>query len=284
MTTNISKRHALIGFALAVSGVLNPAQAGSGASDWSDGLHAKTRLVTAGPRDAETWRAGIQIRLDPGFKTYWRTPGSSGVPPVFDFSQSRNLKAAKVLFPAPVYFPDGVDKAIGYKHEVILPVAVQPQDPAMPVDLVLKMDYAVCEKLCVPVQAGVMLTVTAKGVFDQTIADQLAGFEARVPKPAAVGGPGSLAILDVQGNDPGNYLVKLRAPQGATPQIFVEGQTGWYFDISGGEADGDARRYTLKLAEKPSSENSAKTSVLLTVATPDQAIETQVTLPVSAKQ
>lgn len=284
MMMDLIWRAGVAGLLVLGSGLFVPAEAGGGASEWSEGLHARTRLVMAGSVDAETRRAGIEIRLDDGFKTYWRTPGSSGVPPTFDFSQSRNLKAAKVLFPTPLYFPDGVDKAIGYKHEVILPVRVQPQNPAMPVELVLKMDYAVCDKLCVPVQASVTLTVAAKGPVDQAIAAQLAAFETRVPKRIEIGAPGPLAVLGVQGSDKDGYAVSVRAPAGVTPQLFVEGQTGWYFDIAGGEPDGDLRRYVLKLAEKPSGDNSSKTSALITVATPDQATETEVTLPVSAKQ
>ena len=51
-------------------------------------------------------RAGIEIKLQPGWKTYWRYPGDSGVPPRFDFSGSENLKTAKVLYPAPHLFTD----------------------------------------------------------------------------------------------------------------------------------------------------------------------------------
>ena len=32
--------------------------------------------------------AGVEIRLDPGWKTYWRYPGDSGVPPALDFAGS----------------------------------------------------------------------------------------------------------------------------------------------------------------------------------------------------
>ena len=31
-------------------------------------------------------RAGIEIRLKPGWHTYWRYPGDAGVPPRFDFA------------------------------------------------------------------------------------------------------------------------------------------------------------------------------------------------------
>ena len=78
-----------------------------------------------------------------------------GVPPVFDFSKSQNVKSVAVLYPAPSRFPDGAGgNSIGYKGLVVLPLHVVPQDAGKPVTLNLKLDYAVCEKLCVP--AGVI--------------------------------------------------------------------------------------------------------------------------------
>ena len=60
-------------------------------------------------------RAGIEIRLDPGWKTYWRYPGDSGVPPTLDFAGSENVKSVTALWPAPQRFADGAGgHSIGY--------------------------------------------------------------------------------------------------------------------------------------------------------------------------
>ena len=102
------------------------------------------------------FRAGVEIKLKPGWKTYWRYPGDSGVPPVLTFSQSENVKAVTVLYPAPTRFADGGGgNSIGYKGGVILPLRVVPRDAARPVVLRLKLDYAACEKLCVPADGAV---------------------------------------------------------------------------------------------------------------------------------
>ena len=126
-------------------------------SPWDDDLQSSVRLIAArtkGEGAGRIHRAGIEIRLSSGWKTYWRYPGDSGVPPAFDFSKSENVKSATVLFPAPIRFPDGAGgHSVGYKAGVVLPVHVVPGDPAKPVMLRLKLDYAVCEKLCVPAEA-----------------------------------------------------------------------------------------------------------------------------------
>ncbi len=64
------------------------------------------RLVagSAGGADRTSLRAGIELRLATGWKTYWRYPGDSGVPPRFDFSKSTNVKSVTVRWPAPHRF------------------------------------------------------------------------------------------------------------------------------------------------------------------------------------
>ena len=92
------------------------------------------RLIAgANSKDDVALRAGVEIKMQPGWKTYWRYPGDSGVPPRFDFSGSENLTAAKVLFPAPHLFTDETGHSLGYKGNVILPVVVTPQQPGKPV-------------------------------------------------------------------------------------------------------------------------------------------------------
>src|ERR1700761_2209238 len=59
--------------------------------------HVAMRLLagtTVPKADAATLRAGIEIKLDNGWKTYWRYPGDSGAPPTFDFAGSENVKSA----------------------------------------------------------------------------------------------------------------------------------------------------------------------------------------------
>ena len=76
------------------------------ASPWQRDAHSAVRLL-AGSRSGPVLLGGIAFELQPGWKTYWRTPGDSGVPPRFDFSKSENIEAVTVLWPAPTKFDDG---------------------------------------------------------------------------------------------------------------------------------------------------------------------------------
>src|SRR3981081_2121280 len=85
---------------------------------------AAIRLIAGSQRkaaDATVYRAGVEIRLADGWKTYWRYPGDSGVPPRFDFTRSRNVKSVTVRWPAPQRLTDESGTSIGYKHEGVFP-------------------------------------------------------------------------------------------------------------------------------------------------------------------
>src|SRR5947199_3721959 len=70
--------------------VAAPAHAAD-SSAWDGTPRSAVRLIAGGRLEGTaTLRAGIEVRLAPGWKTYWRYPGDSGVPPRFDFSKSQN--------------------------------------------------------------------------------------------------------------------------------------------------------------------------------------------------
>src|SRR5262245_8743677 len=120
------------------------------ATPWTASTNSKVRLV-AGRAGEEAGRArvsGIQLRMDPGWKTYWRNPGDSGVPPEFDWTGSKNLKKAEVLYPVPHRFAEGSGTAIVYSDEVVFPVKLTPERPGEPIDLKLAIDYGLCKDIC----------------------------------------------------------------------------------------------------------------------------------------
>src|SRR3712207_2310915 len=89
----------------------------------AQGFHSQVRLLSGG-RQGETWLAGIQITLDAGFKTYWRNPGESGLPPSFDWSRSENVAGVEVRWPAPKRHEDAAGVAYVYGQKVVLPLVV----------------------------------------------------------------------------------------------------------------------------------------------------------------
>ena len=151
--------------ALTCAGFVPTTQA-QDASSWDGEPHGSSRLIAGAAHntgDKKLARAGIEIRLDPGWKTYWRYPGDSGVPPTLDFAGSENVKSVSTLWPAPERFADGAGGySIGYHGDVVLPLQIIPNDAAKPSVLHVKLGYAVCGKLCVPAEAQHTLTLSGK--------------------------------------------------------------------------------------------------------------------------
>ena len=192
------------------------------ASAWSEIKEAAVRLIAGSAKpDAATLRAGVEIKLAPGWHTYWRYPGDSGVPPRVAFSGSQNLRSAKLHFPAPHLYTDETGNTLGYMDDVIFPVTVTPQQVGKPVTLHMKIDYAVCNKLCVPAEGQADLTLDG-GDSAQDAA--LKAAEARVPTPVP---PAALGLSLRRANDAAKPLiaVDLKAPAGVPVQVFVEGPT-----------------------------------------------------------
>ena len=206
-----------------------PARA-AGASPWVDDLSSSLRLVAGAKKSSDNpLRAGIEIKLKPGWHTYWRYPGDSGVPPRFDFAGSDNVATVQVLYPAPHAFIDEAGTIIGYKENVIFPLKVFPRDKAKPVTLRLKTDYAVCEKLCVPVEARTELTLPGgAGATDAA----LSAAEALVPKRATAAEAGLTAKIANDDKRKPLVRVDLAAATGEPVDLFVEGPTAeWALPI-----------------------------------------------------
>jgi DsbC/DsbD-like thiol-disulfide interchange protein len=260
-----------------LAAVCSPAAAAD-VSPWDGGARAAVRLIAAGLSKAVpagALRAGIEIRLSPGWKTYWRYAGDSGVPPRFRFDRSDNVADVAVSFPAPHGFSDESGESIGYKTGVILPLQVMPRDPAKPVLLRLDLDYAICSNLCVPVAAKAELPLPGDGGQDA----MLAASEARVPRPVALGAGDALSIRAIRREDGGakpRIVVDVAAPPGAKLELFAEGPTpDWALPIPSpiAGAPSGLRRFAFDLDGLPPGASPKGATLRLTAATDEAAIE-----------
>jgi len=261
-----------------VGGAL-PTQA-QDASPWQREAHAAARLLAGRALktgEVTALRAGIEIKLDSGWRTYWRYPGDSGAPPNFDFTGSQNVQSAQVEFPAPERFPDGGGgNSIGYAGDVILPLRVIPVDPTRPVALRVKISYEACGSLCVPAKAAFDVMLTGHGADEAALEKA----EQRVPKHMALGANGgTLAVLSVH-REPGGaherVTVEVAAPPGAPVELFAEGPTPeWALPLPEpmGPAQGPTRRFTFDLDGLPPGAQATGATLTLTAVSGEDAIE-----------
>lgn len=266
------------GLGLAVALVLSAPAAQALETPYARTQGAEVRLL-AGTVKGGTLEAGIEIRLAPGWKTYWRYPGDSGIPPRFDWSNSSNVAGAHVAFPAPRRFSDGGGGfSIGYKGTVTLPVRVVLADPAKATRMDLSLDFAVCDALCVPAHVQVSLDVPAGGSDEPSLAAAADALPVKVP----LGAPGPLGIEAVSvdtGQTPPVVVVKARG--GAKADLFAEGPTeAWALPLpSREEAGSGALIFRFALDGLPKDAAWPEARLRLTLSDQGKAIETEAALP-----
>ena len=208
--------------------VMPGGSARAAATGWDSQKHGAARLITAVEATGSGTRldVALQLRLTPGWHTYWRTPGDAGVAPSVDWGGSENLAAAAIAWPAPRHLqPLAGLETYGYKGGVTLPVAVTLAHPGAPLRLRAELDYASCKDVCIPYHASLDLTLPAGLATPGPEAPLIAAAQALVPTDfgaarlrllGAVVGPGSTgSILSVRVASNGAMLV--------APDLFVEG-------------------------------------------------------------
>src|SRR3982751_5880885 len=161
MLTRVPRRAAIgVATTLLASSLALAAHADD-SSPWQRDGHSAVRLL-AGSRGRAGLPGGSAFQSQPGWKTYWRMPGDSGVPPLFDFSKSDNVEAVTVMWPAPQKFDDGAGgHSIGYHDQIVLPLKIVAKSADKPTILRADISYAVCEKICIPVEAKAELAFTS---------------------------------------------------------------------------------------------------------------------------
>ena len=250
---------------------------GQDSSGWAQGLHSRARLVS-GDNTGGQRLAGLEIALDSGFKTYWRNPGESGLPPRFDWSGSRNVKAVDVRWPAPSRLEDAAGVSYVYLGAVLLPLLVEPEDPTKPVHIALSVEYGICKDICIPARAELTRDL---GTPPSSQAEIETVLRTKVPRKLDVGAAGELAIRALEAGSPDakSFTALVTAPAGTSPQLFIDAPDGWYFSTSAPDA---GNRVAVTLDEKPAGPDVPVT-ITLTLVAGEKSIESTVGLDANGK-
>lgn len=280
----------MVGHAAAASESVTAAQ--SGVSQWAPAQRSAIRLIAGERLGDGSYRAALEIRLDKGFKTYWRTPGDSGLPPVFDWSASTNVAEVSVSWPFPERLADPVGTSNIYHDNVVVPLIVRPERADSPVKLALKLDFGVCSNICIPATAEVSLSLPPQGsgLHARTISSALE----RVPVPVELGAAEGLAIVSVvPGREADKPVLKVtyRAPAPAT-DLFVEGPEPWLFGTPRVADTGPPQpaasglmSLIVPVTDAPGSDAQANATgtvrLRLTLVSQERAIETSISLDAS---
>lgn len=136
--------------------------------------------------DSGTHMAGLQVRLAPGWKTYWRAPGDGGIPPRFGWQGSQNIAGAAFHWPVPDVSHQNGMRSIGYSDVVVIPVEVSVPNAGADARMRGQVQIGVCDEICVPVLLDFDAILPAAGGRDPAIVAALLD-RPRTAREAGVG-------------------------------------------------------------------------------------------------
>lgn len=255
------------------------------ASQWAPGPKSVLRLIAAGGGPpGRAYRAGVEIHLDPGAFTYWRSPGAAGIAPAFSFAGSENAAGITIAYPVPVRIAEEGLDMFGYRGDVVFPLQIEPQDAARPVRLVLNLAYGVCAGICLPGKAEAELTLSpgsAGGAAKGAEASLIAAADALVP--VRLSSKERDAKIEIVRD--GNAFLptwRLSLRQGSAKDLFAEAPEGWYFET---KVTHRPNEFMIVEVERPRAADGKRPAVNLVLKNEPESYEFTVDLDaVAAKE
>jgi DsbC/DsbD-like thiol-disulfide interchange protein len=245
--------------------------AAASSSPWSDVQGGAVRLVTSGRPDADgILRGALQIDLKPGWKTYWRDPGDTGVPPAISVT---GASLAEVAYPAPQRFDEDGTVWNGYEAPVSFAVRLK-VGGGRTEEIGAHVFLGVCETICIPLQAQLEVDPDADASNPQDAAIVTQAFEA-VPAPARAGfrlngAKRAGEVLTVE--------AELPRPDAAT-ELFMAAPEGYSFGPPKRSGGKDGRTvFSVPVYEQPD-KSAPGTAAHYTLVQDDKAVEGKVSLP-----
>jgi len=248
--------------------------AGAVQSPWIAADHMKARLIAA-REEGGALDLAVQVQMDPGWHSYWRSPGEAGLPTRFDWRGSQNLTDLQVYWPLPKKFDEAGLVTFGYSGNVVFPVSFVKTYPDESAQAVLVLNAMACKEICVPQRMVLTLDLPAQGVGSGN--KSLIDF-ARNMVPETVNGQ-NLAILDVE-QDGAALTVVTSAISDDDPRVLVElPSLGLVLHDShiGGETDAEAR-HVFSIPPDYVTALEAGQDVIVTLIAEDGAVEQRFTL------
>ncbi|PYE46361.1 DsbC/DsbD-like thiol-disulfide interchange protein [Rhizobium sp. PP-F2F-G20b] len=213
-------------FAIAASG----GTALAARSAWVETVGGGIRLVTGARLADGTLPAMLEIRLEPGWRTYWTDPGSSGIPPEVTITGkgagAGSLVYSGLRLPAPKRFAEGDLDYTGYDRPVSFPLLLR-SDAGKDLTLEASVFLGICKSICIPVQAELDLALAADAADNPLDTARVRAAFAALPAAPLPDFDVVHAAFDAQTHE---IALAMRLPEGAELlDVFLAAPSGYVF-------------------------------------------------------
>jgi DsbC/DsbD-like thiol-disulfide interchange protein len=219
-----------------------------------------------------TRMVALELTLAPQWKTYWRSPGDAGIPPLFDWTGSENLAAVQPHWPRPQVFHLNGMQSIGYHEKLVLPLELTPKTQGQPILLRATVDLGVCRDICMPATLTLSAEITGKGAPDPAIRSAL---DDR-PTNGAEAGLTAISCTVEPISDGLRLTATLRMPStgGAETVVFEPGRSAvWVSDATVSRKGGKITASSDLVSETGAPFALDRSRVTVTVLGRDRAVE-----------
>ncbi len=114
--------------------------------------YGSVKLLKGWQAEDGSYQVALEFTLNDGWKTYWRTPGPAGLPPIFSWEGSDNVGEVRFDWPTPKIIDQSGMITLGYYDHFVLPIRITPESDG-PVRMAMTLNFGVCSDICVPAQA-----------------------------------------------------------------------------------------------------------------------------------
>jgi len=151
--------------------------------------HTQVRLILSAEtvKPGDTVLAGVDLKMEPGWHTYWKNPGEAGYATKIEWQLPPGVTAGEIQWPLPEKLPPVEVTTYGYDNEVILLVPLKLAADLKPglLDLKAKVSWLECKEACVPGSGNVEATLDVSNeTKTSTDATAIESWRNEVPKTA----------------------------------------------------------------------------------------------------
>jgi len=129
--------------------------------------HTQAKLILSADtvRLGDTIWAGVDLKMEPGWHTYWKNPGAAGMATEIKWQLPPGVTAGEIQWPLPKKLPPAEVTTYGYEDEVMLivPLTLATNLPAGPIDLKANVSWLECKEVCIPANQDVEATLNISG-------------------------------------------------------------------------------------------------------------------------